>query len=43
MIDIQPFAKKLETLKIKMSWLIDGYFINCVLPFVQGKFSIPDE
>lgn len=43
MIDIQPFEKKLETLKIKMNWLIDGYFINCLLPSIKGRFSIPDE
>lgn len=43
MIDIQPFEKKLETLKIKMNWLIDGYFINGLLPSIKGMFSIPDE
>lgn len=27
----------------KIKWLVDGYFINCVLPFTKGKFYIPTD
>jgi len=29
--------------KQKLNWLIDGYYINCVLSFTKGKFHIPSE
>jgi hypothetical protein len=27
----------------KIEWLVDGYFINCLLPGTKGKFYIPTE
>lgn len=27
----------------KLEWLIDGYHVNCILPFTKGKFFISTE
>lgn len=37
MIDVQPQIDKLEELKLIMNWLIDGYFQNGILKFLNGK------
>jgi len=41
MINVDKYIHELERQKKKMEWLINGYFINCLLPNV--KFSIPIE